>query len=85
MALETTALLTARGLTVGYRHHPVVSGVDIDLWPGRITALIGPNGAGKSTILKTLTLQLNPLDGSVMLLGRPLQAVSAKERAETIA
>lgn len=79
------AILTTKDLRVGYRKHPIVSGVDLAVVPGRITTLIGPNGSGKSTLLKTLTLQLPPLSGSIFLRGMRLQDVNARKRSQTIA
>ncbi|MHA1560004.1 MAG: metal ABC transporter ATP-binding protein [Alphaproteobacteria bacterium] len=50
-------------LSVGYRGHPVLTGIDWIVDPGSMTALIGPNGGGKSTLLKTIAHELPPLAG----------------------
>ena len=50
--------------------------------PGQWTAVVGPNGCGKSTLLRALAGLLPPRQGSVTLLGRPLEAWSRRERAQ---
>jgi ABC-type Mn2+/Zn2+ transport system ATPase subunit len=64
-----TAAIRTRALAVGYQGRPVVSGIDVELPPGRALALVGTNGSGKSTLLKTLVGLLPPLSGSVEVLG----------------
>jgi ATP-binding cassette, subfamily C, bacterial CydC len=62
--------LTARGLRCGRKGLPaVLSGVELDLPPGRRIAVVGPSGAGKSTLLLTLAGLLPPLAGSLSLDG----------------
>ncbi|HLK15516.1 MAG TPA: ABC transporter ATP-binding protein [Fimbriimonadaceae bacterium] len=78
-------VLSATGLSCGHAGHAVLSGIDLDLAPGTITALIGPNGAGKSTLLKTICASLPPIQGSLSLLGKPLESYSARELARHIA
>jgi iron complex transport system ATP-binding protein len=51
---------------------------------GRWTSIVGPNGAGKSTLLKVLA-GLLPYQGSVALLGQPLQSYPARARAKALA
>lgn len=66
--------LTLNGLTVSYRHRPVLRHVSLEIQPGQLVAIVGPNGAGKSTLLKAI-LGLVPTDsGSILVLGRPLAA-----------
>jgi ATP-binding cassette subfamily B protein IrtA len=48
---------TVRLRDVGFSYDgatPVLSGVDLDLKPGTVTALVGPSGAGKSTVARLL-------------------------------
>ena len=43
--------LRVEGLTVRYGHSSALSGVDLVVPGGKVTALVGPNGAGKSSLL----------------------------------
>jgi phosphate transport system ATP-binding protein len=43
-----------RGLTASYAGRPAVTGVDISLQPGKVTAFIGPSGCGKTTVLRCI-------------------------------
>ncbi|MBU3740480.1 MAG: ABC transporter ATP-binding protein [Rhodoferax sp.] len=58
----------------------VLQGIDVALPAGRWTSVVGPNGAGKSTLLKVLA-GLLPHHGEVRLLGRPLPALTGRQRA----
>ena len=59
-------ILVARGLTKRFGAFQAVADVDLELVPGRVTALIGPNGAGKSTIISMLSGLLLPTRGEVI-------------------
>jgi D-xylose transport system ATP-binding protein len=45
-------LLTLRGIDKSFGAVQVLRGVDLDVYPGQVTALVGDNGAGKSTLIK---------------------------------
>ncbi len=63
-----TPHLAARGLVVGWPGGPpLVSGLDLDLRPGRVVAVVGPSGTGKTTLLLTLAGLLPPQRGSLTL------------------
>ncbi|MFF6878771.1 ATP-binding cassette domain-containing protein [Streptomyces sp. NPDC012474] len=74
-------LLTARRLHARYGGFTALDGVDLDLSPGRITAVVGPNGAGKSTLFHCLAGTLPPARGTVRLGGRDITALPAHARA----
>jgi len=56
-----------------------LDGIDLDLVPGRITALVGESGSGKTTLGKTLMRLLSEnaqVNGSILLDGRPILGLS---------
>jgi branched-chain amino acid transport system ATP-binding protein len=65
----TAALLELQALTCHFGGLQAVSGLDMQLPAGQITALIGPNGAGKSTVINILCGFLLPTGGRVLLKG----------------
>jgi len=65
-------VLTASNISIGYNKQstkPLIlaEGVNFTLVPGQLTAIIGPNGSGKSTLLNTLSGQLAPIDGTILI------------------
>jgi iron complex transport system ATP-binding protein len=77
--------LVARSLDAGYGTRAVLRGVDLELAPGRLTALVGPNGSGKSTLLRALAGLIRPTAGSVTLDGTDLASFSRAALASRIA
>ncbi len=55
------------------RHHfgekEVLKGITLSADQGEIIGLLGPSGAGKTTLIKIITGQLTPSEGSVLLAG----------------
>ena len=74
-------MLALRGASYRIGRAVLVSDVDLEVAPGRVTALVGPNGAGKSTILRLLAGEIAPTAGSAELDGRPLAAMDARSLA----
>lgn len=63
-----TVVLEARGLTLaGAGGEPIVSGVDVTLRRGEVTALLGVNGSGKTTLVRALAGLIAPLEGTLTL------------------
>lgn len=63
-----------RGVTFTYPGNavPTLHGIDMDIPPGRITALVGLSGAGKSTLINLLDKFYLPDSGALLLDGVPL-------------
>lgn len=60
------------GLTKNFGANRVLKGVELDLFPGSVTALLGANGAGKSTLIKILAGVHAPTGGELRLSGSPV-------------
>ena len=68
-AIPLRAVLDARDVTRSFGDKQVLSGVDLQVGAGRISALLGPNGAGKTTFLRILTGLLLADGGHVSVAG----------------
>lgn len=76
-------MLSAAGLTLGYRGVPVVRDVSFDVASGDVLAVVGHNGSGKSTLVKTLLGTLSPIAGMIEWpTGRPKTIAYLGQRTE---
>jgi putative ABC transport system ATP-binding protein len=58
-----------------------LAGIHLDIQSGEYVAIAGPSGCGKSTLLSILGLLDSPSEGSYSLNNKPVQGLSASERA----
>src|SRR5579863_1016424 len=72
-------LLETRGLVAGYGDVTVIDGVDVEVRPGRLTAVVGPNGAGKSTLLKALLGLAHVSSGEVLYDGQVITGLALED------
>ncbi|WP_059011061.1 ABC transporter ATP-binding protein [Streptomyces specialis] len=61
----TAAVLRVRGLCVDYGPVRALTGVDVEVPDGAVTAVLGANGAGKSTLLRAVSGTLRFHGGAV--------------------
>ncbi len=87
-AASNDAVITARNLTIGYRHgkevRKILENLEFELSGGALICLLGPNGVGKSTLLRTLAGIQPALEGGISILGRDIRDFSLQEMALTI-
>lgn len=76
--------LQARDLSLAYGKRPVVTGLNLDLPEGQVTAIVGSNGCGKSTALRGLARLLRPTQGQVLLDGTDIHTLPTKSVARRI-
>jgi D-xylose transport system ATP-binding protein len=75
----TEPLLSLRGIQKSFGAVHVLRGVDLDVRPGRVTALVGDNGAGKSTLIKGIA-GIHPFDeGEYLFEGKPVSVKGPKD------
>ena len=63
----------------------VLKDVSFTVEPGQFLAILGNNGVGKSTLLKCFNHILRPHQGQVLLDGKDLLSMSAREVAKQVA
>ncbi|MGU9868895.1 sugar ABC transporter ATP-binding protein [Kluyvera ascorbata] len=68
----STPLLQLKGITKVFPGVRALENVQLDLWPGKVTALIGENGAGKSTLVKVMTGIYQPEEGEILYKAIPI-------------
>ena len=61
-----TPLLSLRGIGKHFGAVQALRDVNLDIYPGEVTALVGDNGAGKSTLVKCVA-GIHPIDGGEIL------------------
>ncbi|MFI0926942.1 ABC transporter ATP-binding protein [Streptomyces sp. NPDC021012] len=84
-------LLQIRGLTKDFpvgtvfsrRRVRAVNGVDLDLAPGRVTALVGESGSGKSTLARCLARLERPTSGQILLDGEDVLRTERRRASRT--
>jgi iron complex transport system ATP-binding protein len=52
--------------------------------PGKVTAIVGANACGKSTLLRSMSRLLTPRSGQVLLDGKAIHSLPAKQVARTL-
>ncbi|WP_417911520.1 metal ABC transporter ATP-binding protein [Candidatus Electronema sp. TJ] len=68
----TEAAIEIRELSFSYSHDiPVLSNVQLDIWPQDSACIVGPNGGGKTTLVKLILGLLEPDSGSIRIGGLP--------------
>ncbi|RUP03718.1 MAG: ABC transporter ATP-binding protein [Mycobacterium sp.] len=74
-----------RDVRVTYGDTVALTGIDLCLERGTITALVGPSGSGKSTLAKLLPRFDDPSTGSVELYGVDLRQIDAAALYQQVA
>jgi branched-chain amino acid transport system ATP-binding protein len=64
----------------GYGNKVILSDINIDIEPGKVTAFIGPNGAGKSTLLKCIIGTIDFMEGDILFNGENVSKMPAEKR-----
>jgi len=72
-------LLRLRGVSKSFGPVQALTGIDLDIPAGQVTALVGDNGAGKSTLIKTIAGIWQPSSGEMEWNGKPVHIHSPRD------
>ncbi len=76
-----TPLLELRGIAKSFGPVLALSGVDLVVPNGQVTALVGDNGAGKSVLIKCIAGIHTPDRGQILWQGHPVHIRTPKDSA----
>jgi len=71
LAVEDVDVVLGRG----WRANQVLTGVDLDIWPGEIVGLVGETGSGKTTLARTIVGLIRPRQGRVVFAGTEISGL----------
>jgi len=75
-----------RNVTLRYNgNEPSLTGIDLDVEPGRTVALVGPTASGKTSLVKLLARLYDPSEGSVLVDGADIRDVDLASLRSEIA
>ncbi|MBI9109314.1 MAG: ABC transporter ATP-binding protein [Spirochaetales bacterium] len=77
--------LNVESLRFAYKENTVLHDVSFSTGDAGITAVLGPNGSGKTTLLRCINRILKPQGGRVLLDDKPVDKLTGKEIAKSIA
>jgi len=72
-------LLQLRGVGKAFGPVQALTGIDLDIPAGQVTALVGDNGAGKTTLIKCIAGIHEPSSGQMLWNGRVVHLHSPKD------
>jgi simple sugar transport system ATP-binding protein len=78
-AASQLPLVELRDVSKRFGQVTAVSGVTLQVIPGRVTCLLGDNGAGKSTLIKILSGVHRPDSGAVLVDGEETEFKSPRD------
>lgn len=76
--------LSTEALTVGYEQRIISENLNVRIPEGSFTVIVGPNACGKSTLLRALARLVRPRSGQVLLDGKSVASLPAKELARRL-
>jgi len=79
------SLLQFTEVSFGYNERQVLKNINLRLDNGGCAALIGANGADKTTLLRLASGALKATSGTVLLKGKRLSEIPARQRSRLIA
>lgn len=80
--INISSALEIRNVSKEFSGVYALKNVDMEIFPGQVTAVIGENGAGKSTLMKIISGVYSDFEGEIFYRGEQVSFKNPKEAAE---
>lgn len=80
--MTSDPVIKVRGLKTAFGPQVVHDNLDIDVYQGEIIGVVGGSGTGKSVLLRSIIGLLQPVAGSIEVLGKDIIGMSQHELLE---
>ena len=77
-------MISVRGVYKRFGEQVVLNGVDLEIAPGKTTAIVGPSGVGKSVLLKLIMGIMEPDAGEIIVCGENITAATSESERNRI-
>lgn len=74
-----TNLVNLLEVSFSYGNKLILDKLNFQIQKGKITALMGSSGGGKTTVLKLITGQLSPDQGTILFAGQEIQSLNQRD------
>ena len=79
--MESKPVLKIKNVSKDFSGVYALKNINMQIFPGQVTAVIGENGAGKSTLMKIISGVHTEFEGEILLNGEPVSFHNPKEAA----
>jgi energy-coupling factor transport system ATP-binding protein len=79
-----TCSIEIKKLSLSYGDDLIIRELNLEIFPGQITAIMGRNGVGKSTLLRAIAGIISPGEGNIKVLGSGPEQISPEVRRSSI-
>jgi phospholipid/cholesterol/gamma-HCH transport system ATP-binding protein len=76
---DATPVVEFRNVSIAFDGPPVLQDISFSVAPGETRVLLGPAGVGKSVLLKLINGLLRPDQGSILLFGEDISAMTEEQ------
>ena len=76
---EREAVVRVENIHLAFDGRQILRGIDLTVYRGETLVILGGSGCGKSTVLNSLTGSLVPDEGTVEVLGSPVNSLTEKQ------
>jgi ABC-type multidrug transport system ATPase subunit len=73
LELASPICMICRNTVLCYKCVKILSGLNLTIYEGQITAILGHNGAGKTTLFNILTGMTTPSSGTAYIFGNDIR------------